>query len=65
MDIAALSMGLSQMNLAQEVGVSVLKMAMDTGEQGMNDLLQMVDGNVQIMERSINPHLGGNIDIKL
>ena len=65
MDIAALSMGLSQMNLGQEVGTSLLKMAMDTGEQELNDILQMVDGNVKIMESSINPHIGGNIDIKL
>lgn len=58
MDIAALSIGLKQMNLAQEVGVSVLKMAMNSGEEQINDLLQ-------VMEKSVNPHIGGNIDIKL
>jgi len=30
MDIAALSMNLSQMRVSQEIGVSVLKMAMET-----------------------------------
>lgn len=65
MDIAALSIGLNQMKLSQEAGVSVLKMAMDKGQEQMNDVLQMVDGNVKIMEQSVTPHIGGNIDIKL
>ena len=39
MDIGAIAMSLSQMKLAQEVGVSVLKMAMDTSETGVTDLL--------------------------
>ena len=58
MDIAALSMGLSQMQLAQEVGVSVLKMAMETSEVQVADLTKM-------MEQSVTPHLGGNTDISL
>ena len=58
MAIAALSMGLSQMELAQEVGVSVLKMAMETSEVQALDL-------TKLMEQSVNPHLGGNIDISL
>lgn len=58
MDIAALSMGLSQMQLAQEVGVSVMKMAMDTSEVQVADLTKMMD-------QSVNPHVGGKIDISL
>ena len=58
MDIATLSMGLSQMQLAQEVGVSVLKMAMETSEVQAVDL-------TKLMEQSVTPHLGGNIDISL
>lgn len=65
MNIAGLSMGLSQMKLAQEVSVSVMKMAMENGENHMNDLLQMIDQNVKIMEQSINPHIGGSIDLRL
>lgn len=57
MDIAALSMGMSQMRLANEVGASVLKMAMDSGQTQMNDMVKM-------MEQSVNPHIGGNLDIK-
>lgn len=58
MDIAALSMGLSQMKISQEVGTSVLKMAMDTSEGQMADLTKM-------METSVNPHIGGSVDISL
>lgn len=58
MDIAALSMGLSQMQLAQEVGVSVMKMAMETSEVQVADL-------TKLMEQSVTPHIGGNIDISL
>ena len=58
MDIAALSMGLSQMKLANEVGTSVLKMAMDTSKV-------QVKGLTQMMEQSVNPHIGGSIDTSL
>ena len=58
MDIAALSMGLSQMQLAQEVGVSVLKMAMETSEVQVADL-------TKIMEQTVTPHVGRSIDISL
>ncbi len=58
MDIAALSMGLSQMQIAQEVSVSVMKMAIDTSEVQVADLTKM-------MEQSVNPHVGGTIDISL
>ncbi|MBU5676678.1 YjfB family protein [Alkaliphilus sp. MSJ-5] len=65
MDIAALSMGLSQMNLYQQASISVIKMAMDTTKVQAVDLTQMLEINTKIMEQSINPHIGGNIDIRL
>lgn len=65
MNIAALSTSLSQMKLSQEIGVSVLKMVMDTGQSQMTDMLQILEANTKIMEQSITPNLGGNIDIKL
>ncbi|WP_313568851.1 YjfB family protein [Acetoanaerobium noterae] len=57
MDIAALSMSLSQMKVAQEASVSVMKLAMDTAQGQMQDL-------TKIMEQSVNPNLGTSIDIK-
>lgn len=58
MDIAALSTSLSQMKVAQEASVSVLKMAMDTAKGQSLDLAKM-------LEQSVNPHIGGNIDISI
>ncbi|WP_353093834.1 YjfB family protein [Tissierella praeacuta] len=65
MDIAALSMGLSQMKVAEEAGISVMKMAMDTSEVQAVKLTQMLDVNTKIMEQSVNPNLGKAIDIRL
>lgn len=55
MDIAALSMGLSQANLAQNVGVALTKKAMDQSEQNMDSLLKIM---------APHPTLGNQIDIK-
>ena len=65
MDIAALSMGLSQMKVAQQASVSVMKMAMDSMKGQSIDLTRMLEVNTKMMEQSVNPHVGGNIDIKL
>ena len=65
MDIAALSMGLSQMKVAQEASVSVLKMAMDSMKGQSIDLTKMLEVNTKMMEQSVNPHIGGNIDISI
>ncbi|SNS48898.1 Putative motility protein [Anaerovirgula multivorans] len=65
MDIAALSMGLSQMKVAQQASISIMKMAMDTAKIQTADLTQMLEDSTKMMEQSINPHLGANVDIKL
>ncbi len=64
MDIALLSMSLSQMKVAQEAGISVMKMAMETDKGQGAKVTQILESTKQ-MEHSLNPHLGGNIDIKL
>ncbi|MDY8025673.1 YjfB family protein [Paenibacillus polymyxa] len=57
MDITALSTGMSQASLAQAVSVKVLSMAKDqASEQGQ--------ALVQMMEKSVQPHLGGQLDIR-
>lgn len=58
MDITALSTGLSQSNLMTQVSASVLKLSMDTAEQSMENM-------VKLMETSVNPNLGGTIDISI
>jgi hypothetical protein len=65
MDIAALSMGLSQIKVAQEASISVMKMAMDSTKVQVVDMAKMLQANTKVMERSINPHIGGSIDICL
>lgn len=61
MDIAALSMAMSQMNVGTQVGVAVTKLAMDTSEQGGQFMADMLKG----MELSVNPNVGSQVDIKL
>lgn len=58
MDIAAMSMALSQMQLQQQASTSVLKMAMETPEAQMDQM-------VKAMENSVTPHLGANLDVSL
>lgn len=57
MDIAALSMVMSQAKAQTAVGVSVLKMAMDTGKQNAAQMTDMM-GNI-----AVDPNLGTNLDI--
>ena len=65
MDIAALSMGLSQMQVAQQAGISVMKLAMDTAVNQTANLTQMLEASAQSMELSVTPHLGTNIDVSI
>ncbi|NQX59509.1 YjfB family protein [Paenibacillus qinlingensis] len=58
MDIAAMSMISAQNNFSQAVGISVLKMA----KEQMTEQGQQV---VQLIERSVQPNLGGNLDISV
>ena len=61
MDIAGVSMALSQAKINNDVGVAVLGKAMDTNEtlgDGLVKMLEKAD-----MERSVNPKVGSNIDL--
>lgn len=65
MDIAALSMGLSQMKIQQEASISVMKMAMDSAKGQANDVTKILEANAKMMEQSVNFHVGSNLDISL
>ncbi|MCR6097430.1 YjfB family protein [Salipaludibacillus agaradhaerens] len=66
MDIAALSIGMSQMKVQQQVDVSLLKKVMDTSGQKTEFIDKMLDGaSVKNMEMSVQPHLGSSVDITL
>ena len=57
MDIAALSMALSQINVRTEANVSIMKKTIDQAE--MNG-----QGVVKMLEQSVQPHIGSRVDIK-
>lgn len=66
MDIAALSVNLNQAQLATKVGVSLLSINKDLMlQQGQAIEKLMASTSVQNIERSVSPHLGSTIDIKL
>lgn len=55
MDIASLSIAQSTINVASDVQVAVLGKSLDTMET-------LCDGMKKMMESSVTPHLGQNID---
>ncbi|AFM43075.1 hypothetical protein Desaci_4218 [Desulfosporosinus acidiphilus SJ4] len=57
MDLAVTASIMSQGQVQNQASVSVLKKVMDTAKMEGNALVQM-------MERSLNPNLGGNLDVK-
>lgn len=58
MDIAQLSYSLAMQNTATAYSFAVMNLSLDTVETAG-------DGIVKMMETSVNPNIGGNIDIKL
>ena len=63
MDIAALSVALSQQKLNQALGVATLKMAMDSSQQTADLVTEVADPKV--MELAAQPYLGANVDIAI
>lgn len=53
MDVASMSINLTQAQLQQDVGISIVKKAMDSAEQTSSKLLEMIS----------DPNLGQNIDV--
>ncbi|MBS4172174.1 YjfB family protein [Bacillus sp. FJAT-49736] len=56
MDIAALSIGLSQASLGQSVEIALTKKAMDTAQQNSVQMIKMLEAP--------HPNLGNTIDLK-
>ncbi|MBQ7955014.1 MAG: YjfB family protein [Lachnospiraceae bacterium] len=63
MDVAAVSMALANIELGTKVGTAMLDKAMNTNEELASGLIQMIDSAA--MERSVNPNVGGNLDIRI
>lgn len=58
MDIAALSMAMAQTKVTTQASTQVLKLSMDQAETTGRELTKM-------MELSVNPNLGANLDISI
>lgn len=58
MDIASLSTALSMSQVNNDVGVLMLGKQLDTVEV-------MGDSMIKMLEQSVTPHLGANIDISI
>lgn len=58
MDIAALSTSMSLANIQTEFGIAML-------DKSLENMEVMGDGMKKILETSVNPNLGGNIDVSV
>lgn len=63
MNIAGLSMNMSMINTKSQVGTAVLSKVMDTNEAMGQNMVAMLDAAA--MERSVNPAVGGNVDLRV
>lgn len=63
MDIAGVSTALANVSLQSQVGTAVLSKALDTNESLGAGMVQMIDAAA--MERSVNPGLGANLDVRI
>jgi len=63
MDIAGVSTALSMVSDQSQIGTALLKKAMDTNESLGAGMVQMLDAAA--MERSVNPDVGGNFDMRI
>ncbi|MCM3714651.1 YjfB family protein [Halalkalibacter oceani] len=66
MDIALLSMAMSQGQVQQQASMAVMKKALGNAEQ-QGEALQKLMGSADAaaIQHAAQPHLGGSIDLKL
>jgi hypothetical protein len=57
MDIAGISMGMSQINTSSQVGISLLKMSMDDSKEVAGRMTEMLG------QAAVNPNVGQNLDV--
>lgn len=63
MDIAALSMALSQSNVRQQATLSVMDKAMGQAEANGQNLINLLEQS-SVPQPSLDPNLGNAIDMK-
>ncbi|MED3936459.1 YjfB family protein [Priestia megaterium] len=66
MDIALISISLSQGKVQHQASLSVMKIAMGNAKQQGEAVKELINSsNVKALQQAAQPHLGGNIDLKL
>ncbi|NLL47211.1 MAG: putative motility protein [Firmicutes bacterium] len=63
MDVAALASTLKSQEIALEVGTRLTAMAKDVMEDQGASLVRLME-STKVMELSVNPHLGSNLDVR-
>ncbi len=63
MDIAGVSTALANITTRSQVSTAVLSKAMDNSQEMGEGLVQMLDAAA--MERSVNPGVGENFDMRI
>ncbi len=61
MDPISLSVGMSQINTSNDIGVAVLAKSLDMVKESGDSMINMMERS--FLENSVNPNLGGNIDV--
>jgi hypothetical protein len=61
MDVTALAVNINNLKLSNDVGISVLKKAMDVTKEQSSALLD----EIKELELSINPAIGSNVNTKI
>ena len=61
MDVTALAVDINNLKLSNDVGISVLKKAMDVTKQQSSELLD----EIKELELSINPAIGSNVKTRI
>jgi len=61
MDVTALALDINNLKLSNDVGISVLKKAMDLTKQQSSELLD----EIKELELSINPAIGSNVNTRI
>lgn len=65
MDIALLSMALSQSHVQQQTSIAVLKETMDQTQNDADGFMKMLSSaDISAIKHVAQPHLGRNIDLK-
>ncbi|OKL36338.1 YjfB family protein [Domibacillus mangrovi] len=65
MDIALMSMALSQGQVQQQASLAVMNKVMDQAQGNAAFINKMMgEANVQALQHAAQPHLGGNVDVK-